>query len=135
MRRKRARLSEQAAASVVAGCRKYERTMRQGLNPVRGDGDVQRQFDHFRAALERKASTNDCVRVVLCGHGVPPCRFVTYFNFALRVGKLLKMGLRDAVPIECNRWVATGLDPAVLRKICSGVFNVSVVDGPPRPGV
>ena len=118
-------LSPIGAESVVKGCRRYVRAMSRGRSMKRSDGDVQRQFDRFRAALEQQASRNDCVRQVLCSLGVPLLQFVTYYNFGARVGKLIKMGLRDAVPIELERWAGTGLDRAVLRRICTDVFNVS----------
>jgi hypothetical protein len=125
MRQKRRKLSEHAVAGVVSGCRKYGITLRQGLNPARSDGNVKQQFDRFCSAMQQEAWVLDHVRPILCSSGVPPFRFVTYFNFARRLDRLIRTGLGDAVPMELHRWAATGLDRAVLRDICVNVFNLN----------
>ncbi len=139
MRKRPAMLSPIGAESVVKGCSKYVRAMSRGQSMKRSDGDVQRQFDRYRAVLEQQAARNDYVRQICCGLGVPLLQFMTYYNFAARIGKLIRMGLRDAVPIEINRWAATGLDRTVLSRICTDVFNVMLgtnpIDGCDKGGV
>jgi hypothetical protein len=139
MKRRKARLTEHAVSSVVAGCRKYGITLRQGLNPVRADGNVRQQFDRFCSAMQQEAWVLDHVRPILCSSGVPPFRFVTYFNFARRLDRLIRTGLGEAVPMELHRWAATGLDRAVLSRICTDVFNITSgtnpIDGCDKGGV
>ena len=132
-------LPEHSIGSVKKGCRKYERALVHGDVPRRLDGNVRGQFERFGAAMEQEALLQTRVRQVLCSAGVQSCRFVPYYNFALSVGKLMRMDqdedVRALVWIAISRWVSHGSEQAVLLRICRDVFNISDLDRGMREGV
>ncbi|MCX6840830.1 MAG: hypothetical protein NTX53_00815 [candidate division WOR-3 bacterium] len=132
-------LPEQSVRSVLKGCRKYERTLVNGQNPRRSDGNVRAQFDRFSAAMEEEAVLTTRVRQVLCRNGILSCRFMPYFNFAMHVAKLVRSDLGERLPIyvavAIGRWTARGQQMAVLEQIRSDVFNIGPVDPPGGPDV
>lgn len=125
-------LPECSVRSVKKGCRKYERALVHGTVPHRLDGNVRGQFERFGAAMEQEALLQTRVRQVLCSDGVQSCRFVPYYNFALSVEKLTRMDQREdartLVGVAVSRWVARGCERAVLERVCTDVFNISVID-------
>lgn len=132
-------LPESSQRSVIKGCRKYERALIHGDMPRRVDGKVRDQFERFGAAMEQEAVLLTQVRQVLCGAGVQSCRFVTYYDFARHVAKLLRMNLehdaRVLVWIAISRWVSRGCEHAVLLSICRDVLNVNPIDASGGQGV
>jgi hypothetical protein len=132
-------MSEQSAQSTLKGCRKYERALIHGDVPRRIDGNMRKQFDAYREKAERDEVLFGQVRQVLCTHGIDPSRFLPYLNFASHVAKLLRMNLGELLPsgvaVAISVWTAKGRDPAVLRQICSDVFNISGIDQNVRPEV
>jgi len=104
------RLTEQELRSTLKACRKYERALIHSDMPRRSDGDVRKQFDDYRQAAERNEVMTGQVRQILCQHGIQPCRFVPYYNFALHVAKLARIESTPSV---------TGSSPAIKGRCWS----------------
>jgi len=137
------RLTEQELRSTLKACRKYERALIHSNMPRRADGDVRKQFDDYRQAAERNEVMTGQVRQILCQHGIQPCRFVPYYNFALHVAKLKRIesgrGLAALVAHAIGHWIESGHQRAVLEQICRDVYNITAnlqpIDGERGPEV
>ncbi len=113
---------------IARTCRRYERSLKTGASMVRGDGDTQAQYMHFRDALQRAQVCDRQVRQLLYERGVSMCNIVSYCNFARRLARICReygaATRRNLVQMALDRWCTKGLDREVLLAIAEEVFGV-----------
>ena len=118
--------------AVQRACRKYGTALRQGLLPLRADGDADGQLMRYSMSQERLAQRTTEIKQLLSAAGVSVIRFLAYCNFGYHIDKLSReydgRALEQEARIAVARWVAKGLDQKILEEICLQVFSMDVVN-------
>ncbi len=116
--------------SVDRAVGRYARSLRHGTVPCRADGNAQDQAENYRCARQRLEMRAEQVRQILLAKGVPPMQFVAYRNFGLHLDRLVRensgLTLRNRAAEAVNYWIACGLDPEILGRICADIFGLAL---------
>jgi hypothetical protein len=119
---------------------KRTRTWKQKYNPAR----VKETLDvmhkdmttRYEAAMAALFQMEEETRTVLNASGVHTIMYVPYYNYARELFRMTHgrsiSGASCAVRarVLLDKWSACGLNPDVLAKIRTGVFNISDVPAP-----
>ncbi len=85
---------------------------------------------YYQAAAEYFYDKEERTKAVLDNEGVLPSLYPMYYHFAREVGKkIYYVGLggrtlTDEVSIIKSKWIARGLDDAILTRILMDVFGI-----------
>ena len=114
--------------------RNYEVKLRLGAAGRLTEPEIQRRVANYSAAVWMMEPVIEQARQVLCSHGVSTVTFPYYLAFARELYKLTRQELsvesqRCELAAFMAKWVARGLDRAVLVAIASDVFFLA----PPEP--
>ena len=112
--------------------RSYEKALKKGRASRARYGMDEEQSARQRAGSNRAAEIADRLRPILAGRAIPGARFVSYFAFAQRLGRLsrnysaksLAMAAADLIDLD----EAKSLDGDVLRAIAVTLFGVTNFD-------
>jgi len=110
--------------------RSYEKALKKGRASRARSGTVEEQAAKQKAGSAQAAQIADKLRPILAARAIPGARFVSYFAFAQRLGRLsrnytaksLAMAASDLIDL----YEAKSLDGDTLRAIAASVFGVNV---------
>lgn len=109
---------------------RYARSLRQGTNFCRADGDTDSQTANYHRSAERAELRAEQVKQVLMDFGIAPLHFFAYRDFGLQLDKLTRERedetLRHLARSAIGYWTAYGLRPDVISTICEQVFDLTV---------
>jgi hypothetical protein len=110
--------------------RSYEKALKKGRIALRRANTVEEQSARHREGAVRATMIAGKLRPVLAAKGIPGSRFVVYFAFAQKLGRLsrtyseksLRMAAADLIDLH----EAKSLDGDTLRAIAVALFGVNV---------
>jgi len=115
---------------VERACRRYARSLMNGSNSRRGDGNIKEQVQRFQESSERYSLVNLKVRQLLNSYPIPHWCSLLYVNFTNHVTKIMdryESRTRYYLVLESlNRWMAYGCQEKVLKQICRELLNYDV---------
>jgi len=110
--------------------RSYEKALKKGRVSRGRSNTVEAQSARQKAGSAHAAEIADKLRPVLAACGIPGDRFVRYYAFAQRLGRLSRNytaeSLRMAASDLVDLYEAKSLDGATLRTIAATIFDVRV---------
>ncbi|MEO0081070.1 MAG: hypothetical protein ABIL25_02110 [candidate division WOR-3 bacterium] len=111
--------------------RSYEKALRKGRIPLGRANTVEEQAAGHAKGSKHAAEIAAKLRPVLNAAGITGDRFVRYYAFAQKLGRLSRRysgkSLCRAAADLIDLYEAKSLDPAVLTAICTQVFNIGPV--------
>jgi hypothetical protein len=113
------------------GIQRYEEKLRLGVNGPLTEDQIEGQVAHYGTALTQISQAVDQGRQILCARGVSTVFFPYYHAFSRELYKLTRQELPDGMirsrfAQTAGKWIARGLDQAVLLEIASDVFLLSL---------
>ena len=109
--------------------RSYERALKKGRASRARHGTIEDQVARQKAGSGQAAEIADRLRPILASRAIPGARFVSYFAFAQKLGRLSRKYtdklLRIAVADLVDLYEAKSLDGDTLRSIAVTIFGVN----------
>jgi len=107
----------------------YEAALKKGRIPLGRANTVAEQSARQKAGAARASAIADGLRPVLAARGIPADKFVVYFAFAQKLGRLSRTyggeSLQMAAADLIDYYEAKLLDPDTLRAIALMLFSVT----------
>jgi hypothetical protein len=112
--------------------RSYEKALKRGRVSRARSGKVEEQAAKQKAGSAQAAEIADKLRPLLAARSIPGARFVAYFAFAQRLGRLTRnykaKSLAMAASDLIDLYEAKSLDGDALRAIAAALFGVTDLD-------
>jgi hypothetical protein len=108
----------------------YEEALRKNRISLGRANKVAEQAARQKAGAARSSAIADGLRPVLAARGIPASKFVAYFAFAQKLGRLARKyggnSLQMAASDLIDLYEAKSLDGDVLRAIAAALFGVNI---------